>query len=117
MKLGTLLLKLEKLLDQMVDSQDLQWGDVLALVHQHLQVHRPDAQETYVKDGSHPVFYYGPAPEKITEFYDVWRNTPAGDASMGFFAKEEDAKKLADAWNAKAGSWDKATVTKQKLRG
>jgi hypothetical protein len=59
-KLGNLLLHLEKTLDDMIDRHDLQWGDVLALIHQHLQVHRPDAQETYVKDNSHPEFYYGP---------------------------------------------------------
>jgi hypothetical protein len=58
-KLGDDLLELETLLDRMVDDHDLQWGDILALVRQHLEVHRPDAQEEYV-DGGNPVFYYGP---------------------------------------------------------
>jgi hypothetical protein len=58
-KLGELLLDLEKVLDEMIDHHDLQWGDILSLVYGHLQVHRPDAQEQYV-DGGSPVFYYGP---------------------------------------------------------
>jgi hypothetical protein len=58
-KLGDLLLELEVVLDKMVDQHDLQWGDILALVKQHLEVHRPDAQEEYV-GGGNPEFYYGP---------------------------------------------------------
>lgn len=58
-KLGTTLLELEEILDEMVDKHDLQWGDILSLVHSHLVIHRPDAQEEYL-DGSHPIFYYGP---------------------------------------------------------
>jgi hypothetical protein len=58
-KLGDILLDLEELLDEAVDDHELQWGDVLALVHSHLVVHRPDAQEEYV-DGGHPEFHYGP---------------------------------------------------------
>ena len=59
MKLGDRLLELEEVIDKMIDENDLQWGDVLNLVHGHLQVHRPDAQEDYVAGGS-PVFFYGP---------------------------------------------------------
>jgi hypothetical protein len=59
--LGTALLDLETILDEMVDHHDLQWGDILNLVYGHLMVHRPDAREEYVDgDGSHPIFYYGP---------------------------------------------------------
>ena len=47
------------LLDEVVDTHDLQWGDILSLVHSHLVVHRPDAQEEYV-EGGNPQFYYGP---------------------------------------------------------
>ncbi len=57
--LGDTLLKLEKVLDKMVDVHGLQFGDILNLVKGHLEVHRPDAQEIY-EDGSSPVFYYGP---------------------------------------------------------
>lgn len=58
--LGALLLDLEQLLDSMVDQHDLQWGDVLALVHAYLCVHRPDAREQY-ETGEHPMYYYGPS--------------------------------------------------------
>lgn len=56
------MLELESVLDRMAD-QGMQWGDILALTHSHLQVHRPDAQEVYEEDGSHPVFRYGPKEE------------------------------------------------------
>lgn len=57
--LGKLLLEMEVLLDEMVDSHDLQWGDILNLIHGHLVIHRPDAQEKYLDDSS-PIMYYGP---------------------------------------------------------
>lgn len=56
--LGELLLEMESLLDEMM-SHDLQWGDILSLIHSHLMVHNPEAREEY-KDGGHPEFYYGP---------------------------------------------------------
>mgnify|MGYP003325391031 CR=1 FL=1 len=56
--LGKTLLDLEKIIDEMIDDHDLQWGDILNLVRGHLEIHRPDAQEEYV-DGGNPVFYYG----------------------------------------------------------
>ena len=62
-KLGKVLLDLETVLDEMVDDHDLQWGDILNLVHGHLVVHRPDAQEEYV-EGGNPEFYYGPKRPK-----------------------------------------------------
>jgi len=58
-KLGDILLDLEEVLDEMVDSHDLQWGDILSLIHGHLVSHRPDAQEEYL-DKTSPVYYYGP---------------------------------------------------------
>lgn len=61
--LGDILLDMEILLDEMVDDHDLQWGDVRALVMQHLRGHKPGAQEQYV-DGGSPVDYYGPMPDK-----------------------------------------------------
>ncbi len=56
---GQILLDIEPLLLELVD-QELQWSDILALVHVWLSVHAPQAQETYTSDGSHPEFYYGP---------------------------------------------------------
>jgi hypothetical protein len=58
--LGTTLLDLEVILDEMVDCHDLQWGDILNLVRGYLEIHRPDAQEEYVENSGRPVFYYGP---------------------------------------------------------
>ena len=58
-KLGDMLLDLEVIIDEMIDSQDLQHGDVLGLIYTHLLVHRPDAREEYL-DGTHPEFKYGP---------------------------------------------------------
>lgn len=58
--MGELLLEMEELLDEMIEVHGLQWGDVLNLVHGHLEVHRPDAQEEYSEDGSNPIFFYGP---------------------------------------------------------
>ena len=64
--MNEIMLEMESVLEKMTDSQghDMQWYEVLALVHRWLEVHAPHAQETYTSDGSHPVFYYGPA-EKI----------------------------------------------------
>lgn len=57
--MGELTGELEIILEQMVDEHDLQHGEVLALVHMWLMVHRPGARECYV-EGGHPTFYYGP---------------------------------------------------------
>jgi len=57
--LGDILLDLEVVLEELVDSHDLQWSDIIYLVLGWLTVHRPAAQETYTEDGSHPVLYYG----------------------------------------------------------
>jgi hypothetical protein len=58
-KFGDILLDLEEVLDEMIDDHDVQWSDILSLIHSHLVVHRPDAQEEYT-EGGNPVFYYGP---------------------------------------------------------
>lgn len=62
-KLGDILLDLEQILDEMVDSHELQFGDILALTYTHLEVHRPDAKEQYISGGN-PKFYYGPEVDK-----------------------------------------------------
>jgi hypothetical protein len=56
---GDILLDLEKILGELIDSHDYQWYDVLFAVYGWLMVHRPDAQEEY-DDGTHPEFFYGP---------------------------------------------------------
>lgn len=57
--MGKVLLDLELILDELLVNHDLQWGDVLSLVHGHMMVHNPKSRETYTA-GGHPVFYYGP---------------------------------------------------------
>lgn len=57
--LGDIMLDIEVNITEMVENHDLQWGDVLNLIHGYLEVHRPDAQEEYV-EGGHPIFFYGP---------------------------------------------------------
>lgn len=61
-KMGDTMLDLEKVLQEMTDpdKHDLQWYEVLTLVHGWLQVHAPHAQEKYISDNSSPIFYYGP---------------------------------------------------------
>ena len=53
---------IEKNLIELVDSHNLQWGEILFLIYGWLMIHRPDAQEIY-EDGENPVFYYGPKKE------------------------------------------------------
>lgn len=60
--LGKNLLDMEKLLIEMVEDHDLQWGDILNLVYGYLKIHLPDAQEEYM-NGERPEFYYGPFRE------------------------------------------------------
>lgn len=64
-KFGDILLDLEVLIDEMIDDHDVQWGDILNWLYGHLKIHRPDAQEQYVKGGS-PEFYYGPKQKRKT---------------------------------------------------
>lgn len=60
--MNEIMCKMEKQLEKLTDPKghDLQWNEVLNLVHGWLQTHAPHAQETYTDDGSHPEFYYGP---------------------------------------------------------
>ena len=78
-KMGDILLDLEVVLDEMVDSQELQFGDILNLVYGHLIVHRPDAREQYISGGN-PQFNYGPKPnrklakKKLVKLLETWEN-------------------------------------------
>lgn len=58
-KMGSILLDMEKLLDEMYLEHELQLGDVLSLIYSHTVVHNPDRVEQYEEGGS-PKFYYGP---------------------------------------------------------
>lgn len=55
-KLGDIMLDMEPLLEELVDSQDLQKGEILALIDWWVNIHRPEAIEQYM-DGSNPIFY------------------------------------------------------------
>lgn len=52
---------LEDLLTEMTDpnGHDMQWGEVLHLVHGYMMIHLPHAQEVYEVNGSSPTFFYG----------------------------------------------------------
>jgi hypothetical protein len=63
---GDTLLRMEPLLEELIDLHELQWYDVLFLVLGWLMVHRPDAQEEYV-DGTRPLFFYGHL-DKLKQF-------------------------------------------------
>lgn len=56
--LGTILLDLEVLLEEMTDAHELQTGDILALVKSWIDIHAPHANEEYT-DGTSPTFFYG----------------------------------------------------------
>lgn len=58
--MGGITLDMEKLLVEMTEDHDLQWGEVLGLVHTWLQIHAPQAQEEYTDGSESPIYYYGP---------------------------------------------------------
>lgn len=62
--LGIIMLDMEPLLEELTDTHESQWGDVLGLVYLWLMVHRPSARETYVDGSGHPQFYYGPVKDE-----------------------------------------------------
>jgi hypothetical protein len=57
---GDITQDMEELLFELTEGHQLQHGEVLALIFSWLQIHAPDARETYTEDDSHPEFYYGP---------------------------------------------------------
>ncbi len=61
--IGDTLLDLEPLLEQLVDSHELQRGEILALINSWITIHRPGCIEEYT-DGSQPELYYGPRRSK-----------------------------------------------------
>lgn len=61
--LGDVTQDLENVLIEMAINHDLQWGEILSLVHGYMMVHLPQQQEQYT-DGTTPVFFYGPKEDK-----------------------------------------------------
>lgn len=60
--LGQITNDLEKILCEMVDTQEMQLHEILGVVLLYIQSHRPDAIEVY-EDGSSPILSYGPKDE------------------------------------------------------
>lgn len=60
--LGDITGDLEPLMIEMAEQHNLQWGEILALVHSYLTVHLPDNQELY-EDDTRPVYFYGAKDE------------------------------------------------------
>jgi hypothetical protein len=56
--LGSILLDMEPLIQEAMDSHDLQWGDMFGVIHHYLMIHYPGSQEEY-EDGTKPVYFYG----------------------------------------------------------
>lgn len=56
--LGDILLDIEPFLIELVESHNLQHGDVYGLLNVYLETHLPGYKEEYL-DGTHPVFRYG----------------------------------------------------------
>lgn len=61
---GNVISDLECVIEEMVEDHEMQWGDILSIVHGYLRVHNPEAQEEY-EVGGHPEFYYGPTKEVL----------------------------------------------------
>lgn len=57
--MGEILLDIEPYLLEMVVEHDLQHSDVYGLLEKYLDAHLPEYKETYVKDGSKPIMFYG----------------------------------------------------------
>ena len=57
-KMGDILLDMEPLLEEMAIDQELQKGDILALISVYIDIHLPSCIEEY-EEGGHPEFYYG----------------------------------------------------------
>ena len=49
---------MEKLILEMTEDHELQWGEILNIIRGYLEIHCPESQEYYA-DGTNPIFYYG----------------------------------------------------------
>jgi len=56
--LGKITDDLEPLIEEMVEKQEMQMGEILYLIYGYLMIHYPSCIEEY-EDGSKPNFNYG----------------------------------------------------------
>ena len=56
--MSDIMFDVEDIVTEMIETHDLQHGEVLSLVKGYLDVHFPESIEEY-EDGSNPVYYYG----------------------------------------------------------
>lgn len=57
--IGEILLEAEELIDEAIDSHDVQDLDILNWVYGHLRAHREDCAAVYESDDSYAVFLLG----------------------------------------------------------
>lgn len=57
--LGQITGDMEPLLLEMACQHDMQWHEILAIIHAYLAVHCPAQQERYTADNTTPVYFYG----------------------------------------------------------
>ena len=51
--------EIERFCDELIaKNPDIQAGEILSLVYNHLRIHYPETLEVY-KNGQSPIFYYG----------------------------------------------------------
>lgn len=60
---GEIMFDVEDVLNELCVDHDMQWHEVLGLVHASLRVHFPESRETYMDD-THPEFWYGQKQKK-----------------------------------------------------
>lgn len=56
--MGQITEDLEPLILEMIEQHELQWHEILAIIHGYLMVHCPQGQEQYT-EGGNPKYYYG----------------------------------------------------------
>ena len=68
--INELMFEIEQTVSDMIYKQDMQKGEVLALVEQYINVHHPEAIEEYSQDGTNPIYFYGP----LETFVKLYKN-------------------------------------------
>ena len=54
---------------------------------------------------------------KSISVYELWRDSPVGNVSMGLFRKEKDALKEREEWNKEYQHvWDKAYISVRHVK-
>lgn len=57
--LGQITGDMEPLLLEMACQHDMQYHEILGLIHAYLLAHYPEGREVYTADGSYGTYYYG----------------------------------------------------------